>query len=81
MAKKKKGGARRGAGRKIPKVRLDLRRDAPIDYKDLVLMEKCVGAQGQILSRRRTGLRAQRQRQIKQAVKRARHLALLPFVN
>jgi ribosomal protein S18 len=34
-----------------------------------------------MLSRRRTGLRAQRQRELKKAIKRARHLGLLPFVD
>ena len=43
-------------------------------------MQKCVGSQSQVLSRRRTGLTAKRQRELKKAVKRARHLALLPFV-
>ena len=51
-----------------------------IDYKQLELLEKCLGSQGQIVSRRRSGLTAQRQRDLKRAIKRARHLALLPFV-
>jgi len=78
-----KGGKRggpRGFGRKIPKVNLGLRRGDPIDYKNVDLMFKCVGSQGQILPRRRTTLSAQRQRELKQAVKRARHIAILPFV-
>jgi small subunit ribosomal protein S18 len=52
-----------------------------IDYKDLQLLEKCIGPQGQIQHRKRTGLSAQRQKELKQAIKRARHLALIPFVN
>lgn len=55
-------------------------KDEAIDYKNLELMAKCLSSQGQILSRRRTGLNTQRQRQLKQAMKRARHMALLPFV-
>ena len=51
-----------------------------IDYKDVELLQKCVGSQGQILSRRRTALSSKQQRELKQAIKRARHLALLPFV-
>ena len=66
--------------RKPKKLNLDLKADDPIDYKDTDLLQKCVGAQGQIVSRRRTGLSAQRQRTLKKAIKRARHLALLPFV-
>lgn len=55
-------------------------RDESIDYKNLELLAKCLSSQGQIVSRRRTGLNTQRQRQLKQAMKRARHMALLPFV-
>jgi small subunit ribosomal protein S18 len=68
------------APRKPKKIHLDRKQDDPIDYKDLELLQKCVGSQGQIVSRRRTGLSAQSQRALKKAIKRARHLALLPFV-
>lgn len=51
-----------------------------LDYKNLELLAKCIGPQGQILSRRRTGLTTKRQSELKQAIKRARHLSLLPFV-
>ena len=56
------------------------RRDAGIDYKDIDYLSRFIGPQGQILSRRRTGFSAQRQKQLKTAIKRARHLALMPFV-
>jgi small subunit ribosomal protein S18 len=70
-----------GAGRRRSKrLNLGLGPDDPIEYTDIELLSKCVGAQGQIFSRRRTGLSAKRQRTLKQAIKRARHLALLPFV-
>jgi len=55
-------------------------KDEAIDYKNLELLAKCLSSQGQIVSRRRTGLNTQRQRELKQAIKRARHMALLPFV-
>jgi len=73
---------RRGGGftRRPAKIKLDLKPDDPIDYTDIELLSKCTGSQGQILSRRRTALSAQRQRELKRAIKRARHLALLPFV-
>lgn len=80
MAKGRRKFGGRGFARKAPKLKLDLKRDDPIDYKDIVLLEKCTGSQGQILSRRRTALNAQRQRTLKQAIKRARHIGLLPFV-
>ncbi len=67
-------------GKRPKRIQLDLKPGDPIDYKDLDLISKCVGSQGQILSRRRTGLDAQRQRDLKRAIKRARHLALLSFV-
>jgi len=68
------------APRKPKRIHLDRKADDPIDYKDLDLLQKCLGSQGQIVSRRRTGLGAQKQRDLKKAIKRARHLALLPFV-
>ncbi len=51
-----------------------------IDYKDLDLLKRFVNEQGKILPRRITGLSAKYQRQLTRAIKRARHLALLPFV-
>lgn len=68
-------------GRKrAPRVNLGLKRDQDIDYKDIELLSKAISPQGQIISRRRTNLTAQRQRELKMAIKRARHLGLLPFV-
>jgi small subunit ribosomal protein S18 len=55
-------------------------KDQELDYKNVELLRKCMGGQGQMFSRRRTGLSAQRQRLLKKALKRARHLGLLPFV-
>ncbi|HEY9770991.1 MAG TPA: 30S ribosomal protein S18 [Coleofasciculaceae cyanobacterium] len=54
---------------------------APIDYKDLELLRKFITERGKILPRRITGLTAQQQRDLTVAVKRARAIALLPFVN
>lgn len=54
--------------------------DPPIDYKGIEYLQKFLTPQGQILSRRRTGFCNQCQRQLKKGIKRARHLALLPFV-
>ena len=56
------------------------RRETGIDYKDTEYLSRFIGGQGQIQSRRRTGFTAQRQRLLKQAIKRARHIGLLPFV-
>ena len=51
-----------------------------IDYKDIDVLMRFLGPQGQIISRKRTAFAAQRQREVKKAVKRARHLGLSPFV-
>ena len=51
-----------------------------VDYKDVELLKRYINEQGKILPRRITGVPARIQRQLTQAVKRARHLALLPFV-
>lgn len=56
-------------------------KDTDLDYKNVELLRKCMGTQGQMFSRRRTGLTAQRQRLLKNAIKRARHMGLLPFVD
>ncbi|MAR52872.1 MAG: 30S ribosomal protein S18 [Synechococcus sp. ArSW.bin.68] len=53
----------------------------PIDYKDVDLLKKFITERGKILPRRLTGLTARQQRDLTNAVKRARIVALLPFVN
>ena len=51
-----------------------------IDYKDANLLLKFVNEQGKILPRRLTGTSMKYQRKVAQAIKRARHLALMPYV-
>jgi small subunit ribosomal protein S18 len=51
-----------------------------IDYKDPDFLLKFVNDQGKILPRRITGTSQKFQKKVTQAVKRARHLALLPYV-
>jgi small subunit ribosomal protein S18 len=53
----------------------------PIDYKDVDLLRKFITERGKILPRRITGLTAKQQRDLTLAIKRARVIALLPFVN
>ena len=53
----------------------------PIDYKDVDLLRKFITERGKILPRRITGLTSQQQRALTASIKRARLLALLPFVN
>lgn len=63
------------ARRRSPKISSD----AVIDYKDVDMLKKFLTEGGKILPRRLTGLTAKQQRQITQAIKRARHVALLPY--
>ncbi len=53
----------------------------PIDYKDIDLLRKFITERGKILPRRITGLTAKQQRDLTLAIKRARLVALLPFIN
>lgn len=50
-----------------------------IDYKDLNKLKRYISERGKILPRRITGNCAGHQRQLTTAIKRARHIALLPF--
>ncbi len=50
-----------------------------IDYKQADLLRRFITDRGKIKTRRKTGLCARHQRQLALAVKRARHIALLPF--
>lgn len=51
-----------------------------IDYKDIETLQQFITERGKIIPRRITGVSAHHQRLLAQAVKRARHVALLPFV-
>ncbi|MFN8713790.1 MAG: 30S ribosomal protein S18 [Bacteroidota bacterium] len=51
-----------------------------IDYKDADFLLKFVNDQGKILPRRLTGTSVKYQRKVSQAIKRARHIALMPYV-
>lgn len=50
------------------------------DYKDVKQLQRFVNVYGQIEPRGKTGLSQKQQTQLATAIKRARHLALLPFV-
>ena len=52
-----------------------------IDYKDVAKLRKYISERAKIIPRRVTGTCAEHQRQLTVAIKRARHIALLPFVN
>lgn len=52
-----------------------------IDYKDVKLLQKYVTEQGKIIPKRITGTSSKYQRELSIAIKRARHMALLPYVS
>ena len=51
-----------------------------IDYKDVELLKKFISPNGKIIPRRLTGTKAKYQRELAVAIKRARQLALLPYI-
>jgi small subunit ribosomal protein S18 len=51
-----------------------------VDYKDTDTLKKFLNSHGRILPRRQTGLSASHQRQVALSIKRARFMALLPFI-
>ena len=51
-----------------------------IDYKDVKLLQKYMMSIGKIESRKRTGANMKHQRMLARAIKRARHIGLLPYV-
>lgn len=51
-----------------------------IDYKDVAKLRKFISERSKILPRRVTGTCAKHQRELTLAIKRARHMALIPFV-
>lgn len=63
---------------KIFKYKTDV---AYFDYKDFKTLQRYMNQFGQIESRKKTGLREHEQRRLAVAIKRARHIALLPFVS
>lgn len=89
MAKRRTFGAKGGAGAKRKKrarfheqakCRYCREKIAEVDYKDLNGLAKLVTQQGKLFSRKRSGNCAAHQRSTKLAIKRARFMALMPFV-
>lgn len=77
-------GRRPSRGKYIPKRRICFFcRDKieEIDYKDPVLLRPYISDRGKIAPRRKSGNCAKHQRRLAVAIKRARHLALLPYVS
>lgn len=76
MAKPGKGG--RSKRRKISY--LTTNKITVVDYKDVALLKKFVTERGKILPRRVTGNTAKQQRELTIAIKRARDIALMPYI-
>ncbi|MDO4622166.1 MAG: 30S ribosomal protein S18 [Eubacteriales bacterium] len=72
--------ARRRVPRRRRKVCVFCGKESEIDYKDAAKMRRFISERGKILPRRVTGNCAKHQRAVTSAVKLARHLAILPYV-
>jgi small subunit ribosomal protein S18 len=72
---RRRGLTDRGRPRKYTQLKVD-----QIDYKDVTLLRRFISDRGKTRSRRVTGLSRKHQQQLALAVKRARELALLPYV-
>ena len=51
-----------------------------VDYKDLELLDKFINQHGRMIARRHTGLSDKNQKKVEKAIKRARFMALIPYV-
>ena len=71
---------KKGWMRRRKKVCVFCGKDNVIDYKDTAKLKKYVSERGKILPRRITGTCAKHQRALTVAIKRARHVALMPYV-
>ena len=75
------GGFRRKGGfHRRKKVCVFCGKDNEISYKDVNKLKRYISERGKILPRRITGNCAKHQRELTTAIKRARHLAILPYV-
>ena len=74
------GRGRRGGGRRRKKVCVFCgEKNGEIDYKDVAKLKRYVSERGKILPRRITGNCAKHQRALTVAIKRARHISLMPY--
>ena len=73
-------GSRRRSMHRRKKVCVFCGKDNVIDYKDTAKLKRYISERGKILPRRITGNCAKHQRALTVAIKRARHVALMPYV-
>ncbi len=69
----------RGGARRVRVCQFCAEKNKPIDYKNIDLLRSLVSDRGKIRPRRQTGTCARHQRLVAEAIKRARHMAMLPF--
>jgi small subunit ribosomal protein S18 len=81
---RRRGGSGGGSGRRFAPRRkvcyFCVEKTDHVDYKNVDLLRRFVSDRGKIRPRRQTGVCAKHQRRLSVAIKRARHMALLPFV-
>jgi small subunit ribosomal protein S18 len=81
ILKDKEGDLARPKARRKRKVSyLTINKVYSVDYKDVATLRKFINERGKMISSRQTGNTAKQQRMIAQAIRRAREMALLPFV-
>ena len=80
--KQRKRAKAKVRGKRKDPIMVDGNRPRPmfVDYKDIELLKKLTSRQGKIISRRKTGCSAVSQHAVAAAVKRARFMALMPYV-
>ena len=82
MRQSRKRAKAKARGKKKDPIFVDGQRPRPmyVDYKDLELLKKLTNRQGKIIGRRKSGCTAVSQHAVTKAIKRARFMALLPYV-
>ncbi len=78
----KKRAKAKARGKKKDPLFVDGKRPRPVyvDYKDIELLKRLTNRQGKIISRRKSGCTAVSQHAVTRAIKRARYMAMLPYV-
>jgi len=80
ILREKEGDARPKKGRRRKVSYLTLNKIDHVDYKEVAILKRFISERGKILSTRQTGNTAKQQRMIARAIRRAREMALIPFV-
>ena len=79
--RKRKPGKKRNRFQEQAKCRFCREKVKEVDYKEVASLGKLTTQQGKIFSRKRSGNCAKHQRSVKRAIKRARFLALMPYIS